>query len=232
MNILRFIFTTLLLICSVKYLAIVFGEIFLSGWSLMFHYLQQWAWVILGAAVYTLVYRWIGKYMKWFEVFSHEFTHTIIAWLSFNKVTEFVVNRTRGHITYEGKGSMLLNLSPYCLPTFTFIMLCFHRLIPHEYMVQYEFTIGITLAFHFFCFKCQTGNWQTDINNYPKIVSYLFIVTLWVVNTSLILVALSPNQNLLTSAIRYVKYIYFCAKPYVLAFLFELVRVAHNILTY
>lgn len=125
MNFLQFIFTSLLLMCSAKYLAIVFGEIFLSGWGVLFLYLQQWVWMILGAGVYAVAYRWVGKYLKWFEVFSHEFTHTLVAWLSFYKVTEFVVHCTHGHISYEGESNMLLNLSPYCVPTFTFIMLCF-----------------------------------------------------------------------------------------------------------
>lgn len=216
MNFFRFIFTALLLVCSVRYLVNVFGEIFLSGWETLFLYLQQGVWVIVGASGYAVVYRWIGKYMKWFEVFSHEFTHTVIAWLSFYKVTEFVVHRTHGHIIYEGESSMLLDLSPYCLPTFTFIMLCFHRYVAREYITAYEMGIGCTLAFHFFCFKGQTGNWQTDINSYPRVVSYLFIVTMWVINASLILVALAPEGSQLTSSLRYVKYVYFSVEPFVL----------------
>lgn len=42
----KFIFTALLLIYSVRYLANVFGEMFLSGWETMFLYMQQWVWVI------------------------------------------------------------------------------------------------------------------------------------------------------------------------------------------
>lgn len=213
MNIFRFIFTTILLICSARYLVNVLGEICLSRWDVMFLYLQQWVWIVLGAGVYALIHKWIGEYLEWLETFSHEFTHAAVAIFSFNKVTEFVVHKTYGHIKFLGEDSMLITLSPYCFPIFTFITLCFHRLVAHEYMTAYEMGIGCTLAFHFFCFKSQTGNWQEDINNYPRVVSYLFIGTLWVTNTALILGALAPGQNLWTSIVRYALFVYYLVKP-------------------
>lgn len=59
----------------------------------------------------------------------------------------------------------------------------------------FDLLIGCTLCFHFYCFKTQIGNHQPDINQYPLLLSYSYIVTSWLIGFCIILPAFFPNMN-------------------------------------
>ena len=90
-------------------------------------------------------------------------------------------------------------LAPYCLPIFTYLLLSIRCLMDFHGMWIYDVIIGMTICFHFFCFKNQTGSYQTDINQYPLSFSYLYIITALLINFCVIWVAFFPQYNVYTS---------------------------------
>ena len=50
--------------------------------------------------------------------------------------------------------------------------------------------IGVTLAFHIGCFRSQIGLHQTDITSVGAFRSALFIVAMWIVNLSVLLLSI------------------------------------------
>jgi len=86
-------------------------------------------------------------------------------------------------------------LAPYCLPIFTYFLLAFRCIVGEHFLWICDLCIGMTLCFHYYCFKTQIGNHQTDINQYPLSFSYFYILTAWIINICIILVALFPNMN-------------------------------------
>ena len=99
-------------------------------------------------------------------------------------------------------------LAPYCLPIFTYMLLALRCLVQPEGLWIFDILVGSTIAFHVLCFVRQTGNHQTDINQYPLYFSYLYIVTMQLVNLCIILVAFFPNYNVFTSVWRMATFVF------------------------
>lgn len=92
-------------------------------------------------------------------------------------------------------GLVPVSLAPYCFPLFTFFLLSLRWMMDFRGVWIFDILIGITLCFHFYCFKTQTGNYQSDINQYPLLLSYTYIFTSWLLVLCIIIPAFFPNMN-------------------------------------
>ena len=113
-------------------------------------------------------------------------------------------------LTSGNHNSMLppMALAPYCLPLFTYLLLSIRCLLDYHDLWIYDMLIGFTICFHICCFKCQIGNHQSDINQYPLLFSYWYIILFWVINLCIIAVAFFPKYNVYTSFWRYITAIF------------------------
>ena len=166
--------------------------------SNILHQLEIFKWVAIGFVVFAILRRYIKGNLEFAETFSHELTHTIFAFLFNLQVVEFHANQGTGYMmaaqrnVYKG---VPISLAPYCFPLFTFILLSFRWMMNFHGVWIFDIIIGCTLCFHFYCFKTQIGNHQTDINQYPLLLSYSYILTSWLLVFCLIIPAFFPNMN-------------------------------------
>lgn len=155
-------------------------------------------WVMVGGLITLLLRLMIRSKSCFIETFSHEFTHAIVAFFLGRKVHSFHVEDSgSGMIFTSGDRNYSLipvALAPYCLPIFTYILLVFRCIVADNHLWICDTCIGMTLCFHYYCFKTQIGNHQTDINQYPLSFSYSYIVTAWLVNVCVILVSFDPDM--------------------------------------
>ena len=114
--------------------------------------LSLFQWAAVGFVSYSIIRRFLNKNILWFETFTHELTHIVVAMLFLRKVHSFHAE--------EGSG---------------------------------------VVSFHVNCFIHQTGKYQTDINQYPLLFSYLFINVARLINVCIIVVAFFPSYNVFTS---------------------------------
>lgn len=160
--------------------------------------LEIYKWVSVGAVIYMVLRRLMKNNMSFIEVFSHEFTHTVVALFFNRKIHSFQVGEQTGVICTSGKRQCALipiSLAPYCFPIFTYLLLSIRWMLDFHGVWIYDILIGITICFHIYCFKTQMSCRQPDINQYPLLFSYFYIVTMWIINLCLILPAFFPNMN-------------------------------------
>lgn len=154
-------------------------------------HIDRYLWMLYGVGGYVAVtlLPFVRKNLEWLQTFSHELTHTMIGLLFFRKIHSFHAERGTGMISYSGArvGDLLIGLSPYCLPIFTYVMLVFRMLGAHSMLHVFDVCVGVTVAFHISCFIKQTGLYQTDIQEQGYFRAFLFIIWGWVFNLSLVL---------------------------------------------
>lgn len=163
--------------------------------------LQLYMWTEIGFVVFVIVKRFLKENLEWFETFTHELTHTIVGILMFRRIHTFQANNNNGLITTSGneKTLVFVDLAPYCLPIYSYILLAFRAIATHQFLWCIDLIIGLTLAFHFFCFKKQTGSYQPDINKRPLYFSYTYIATAILFNVCVILISYWSSKNVFTS---------------------------------
>lgn len=168
-------------------------------------------WVAVGIIGFSILHALVKRNMSWLETFSHEFTHTVVALLMFRRIHSFHAEEGTGEVWTSGHTQYSLApmaLAPYCLPTFTYLLLSIRCLMDFHGVWIYDILIGATIAFHYYCFKSQTGNYQPDIKEYPLYFSYAYIWTARLINFCIIWVAFFPQYNVYTSFWRYLKAIW------------------------
>ena len=201
------IFLSVLLLLSMVYAVKVIGIILLPEKISVLRQLAIYQWTAVGIAAFAVIHHYVKKNMAWLETFSHELTHIIVALLFFRRIHSFHAEEGTGVVYTSGEhkyGLAPMALAPYCLPIFTYLLLSIRCLMDFHGMWIYDIQIGMTISFHFFCFKNQTGSYQTDINQYPLWFSYLYIVTAQLINFCIIWVAFFPQYNVYTSFWRYI----------------------------
>ncbi len=187
-----------IIVLTIPYCRDLLSVVFFPENKSMLSQLEVYKWVALGMVLYALVRPHIRKNLLFVETFSHEFTHFIVALLFNKRMHSFHAEQGSGAIFTSGrhKSSLVpIALAPYCLPVFTYLLLSFRWMLNFHGAWIFDIIIGITICFHFYCFKTQIGNHQTDINQYPLSFSYLYIFTAWLINLCIILPSFFPNMN-------------------------------------
>jgi len=198
------LFTILLLLLSLAILA--------TGWSIMTSIffpkrgswlgnLQLYQWTAIGIILFLVVKRFLKENLMWFETFTHELTHTLIAILFFRKIHSFEAKNNSGQIMTSGNDNTLVfvDLAPYCLPIYTFILLAIRSICYSPFLWCIDIIIGISIAFHINTFKKQIGNYQTDINKRPLYFSYTYITTVLLFNLCVVIVSYWSTKNVFTA---------------------------------
>ena len=198
---------SILLLLTIPYALKILGIILFPKHITIIRQLAIYQWAGVGFVAFAVLHAVVKKNMTWLETFSHELTHIVVAFLLLRRVHSFHAEEGSGVVYTSGEhqyGLAPMALAPYCLPIFTYLLLSIRCLMDFHGMWIYDILIGMTICFHFFCFKNQTGKHQPDINQYPLSFSYLYIVTALLINFCIIWVAFFPQYNVYTSFWRYV----------------------------
>lgn len=198
---------SILLLLTIPYALKILGIILFPKHITIIRQLAIYQWAGVGFVAFAVLHAVVKKNMTWLETFSHELTHIVVAFLFLRRVHSFHAEEGSGVVYTSGEhqyGLAPMALAPYCLPIFTYLLLSIRCLMDFHGMWIYDILIGMTICFHFFCFKNQTGKHQPDINQYPLSFSYLYIVTALLINFCIIWVAFFPQYNVYTSFWHYV----------------------------
>lgn len=155
----------------------------------------KYQYVGMGMAGYFVVtlLGFFKKNLEWVRTFSHELSHTIVGMMFFRKIHSFEAGVGSGVMSHSGGlrfGTIFISLAPYCLPIFTYLFLFLRELGATSSLYIFDIIIGVTTAFHIGCFRRQIGLHQTDITSVGAFRSALFIVAMWIVNLSVLLLSI------------------------------------------
>ena len=203
------ILVALLLVLTVPYLLHVLGIAFMPKSVGLLRQLGLYQWVAVGIVAYAAVYQALRrsgghmwKNLLWFETFSHEFTHTIVAILLLREVHSFHAEKSSGVISTSGRQDWLrpvVSLAPYCLPIYTYGLLALRSLMDFHGLFIFDIIIGLSIAFHVVNFWKDTSPRQPDINQHPLLFSYLYIAAALSINLAVVWVSFFPAYNVFTS---------------------------------
>ena len=163
---------------------------------------DQWKlyeWVAVGCLAYLPLHWLLSGNMPFFATFSHELTHIVVSLIFLRRINSFHAEQGTGEVytQYTGLISSLsdipVSLAPYCLPIFTYLLLFLRCLISVQNLWMFDIAIGMTVAFHLYCFRVQTASFQTDINRFPLLMSYVYIHTARLINICIIAMAFAPT---------------------------------------
>ena len=192
----------ILLVLTVPYAWKLVQILFFPKHVKIWQQLSLFQWVAIGFVGYSFMRRFLNKNALWLETFTHELTHIVVAMLFLRKVHSFHAEEGSGVVYTSGQSNNMIApmaLAPYCLPIYTFLLLSVRCLMNFHGMWIFDIIIGVSLSFHVNCFIHQTGKYQTDINQYPLLFSYLFIYVARLFNSCIIVVAFFPHYNVFTS---------------------------------
>lgn len=176
-----------------------------EGWPVLLRFIDRigrFKWVGAGIVAWALYHRFIEKNRDWFETFTHELTHAIVAVLFLREITSFQANQREGVIWSRGPlwCEAFVALAPYCLPIFTYVMLFIWSLVASRSLVSTEalwgldILVGLTLCHHFFCFHSQTGSYQPDLQKFPLFFSYTYIWFFRLFNLLVVVLCYLPSR--------------------------------------
>lgn len=114
-------------------------------------------------------------------VLGHELTHSVFVWLSMGRVTEFHVSTDGGYIT-TNKSNLLIALSPYFVPFWSFIVVGVYFILRHtcdlpDYADKILFgAVGASWAFHFWWTLAMIPREQPDLRENGVFLSLIIII--------------------------------------------------------
>jgi Peptidase M50B-like len=134
--------------------------------------------------------------LVWLSTFRHELVHAIVALLCLKKVDSFNANQSgNGHITYFGRGNILITLSPYFLPIFSIVTLGVYMVASITSNPIILILLGIVLAFEVRSFLSDTKGHQPDLNQNGVYFSMCFIVMMNLMISSTIFYKIANKKN-------------------------------------
>lgn len=155
-------------------------------------------WLVSGACIFPLMNKFFVKNMELTKTFTHELTHTITGVLLFRRIHSFhAEEQGSGVVWSSGNDSIrfMTFLAPYCFPIYTFPMLMLRCLVAKTFFPIIDVIIGFSIGLHIVCFTEQTRSSQTDINQFPLWFSYVYILSVWLFDISIILLTYIPKSN-------------------------------------
>lgn len=162
-------------------------------------YYPWYLWILLGTSIFPIMNKYFVKNMTLTKTFTHELTHTITDMLFFRRVLSFHASERDGGVVWSSgndKLRFMSSLSPYCFLIYTIPLLIFRCLVNAAFLTIMDVLVGFSIGLHLVCFAEQTRKYQPDINQFPLWFSYIYIVSIWLFDISLLLISYLPNSNI------------------------------------
>lgn len=160
----------------VVFLAINTHSFYRSIAGVVTHY-KVCLWFVLGVAIYYIARRFVKTNLSFFEIFTHELIHSIVAIVFLRRIRKFVVGENEGVVYHSGKNSnnVFIALAPYCFPLYSIVLLIIKIAIVGKFIWMFDILIGFTVGFHGSAFWKEISPHQSDITRSGILFSYLFI---------------------------------------------------------
>ena len=136
---------------------------------------QPFIWGAITGTIFGII---IWKFFSIILVLEHEFTHFITAIALLRRPIRIVAGDDGGEVVYQGRGSTLICLAPYFLPTFTVFSLAIQPLIQMNYQKPVILIIGLTWGYHFSTGIIESHPKQSDLRRGGLLASYLAVTSM------------------------------------------------------
>lgn len=122
-----------------------------------------------GAVLWLL----FGRFLQFFHVLEHEFTHLLFGLLFFKKPKAISASDQGGRTELYG-GNFLITLAPYFFPTVSFLLLAVFPLLDKKFHLAFCSVLGFFTGYHFISNLQEFKFSQPDIREAGVFFSPLF----------------------------------------------------------
>ena len=116
---------------------------------------------------------------SYFSIFEHEFSHMLVALLTFHKPKGMIIeDNIGGSFFFSGKGNWLITVAPYFLPSFPILIMLsslFWQLQNKQLPIYFLPTLGMMFGYHIASNIAQVHPGQTDFEKAGWLFSLLFL---------------------------------------------------------
>lgn len=120
----------------------------------------------------------VGRLAPMLAILEHELTHLLVALLLLRRPLRISADGRGGETVYEGRGSTLIRLAPYVLPTFTLLALPLASWVHPAQRVAFVVVLGVTWGFHVYTGVAEAHPSQPDLARGGRLPSYLAVLGL------------------------------------------------------
>ena len=131
-------------------------------------------------------------------VFGHELTHALVGILSGARLKSFKVSSSGGSVVLT-KTNVWITLAPYFIPLYTMLLIgvywpCSRFWHLEAYYPYFLFAAGFSLSFHFSLTHYALAQGQSDLKQFGKFFSMVFIILVSVLVLTVLLKLLFPQE--------------------------------------
>ncbi len=127
--------------------------------------------VLAGAAIGWLLVRKLPL----LPILEHEMTHLLTALALFRRPRQLLAADGGGEVVYDGRGSTLIRLAPYAVPTLTLLALPFAPLVAQAQRPWFVALLGLTWGYHALTSLLETRPQQPDLRQGGLIPSFVAV---------------------------------------------------------
>ena len=161
----------------------------------------RYLWFIMGG-ILVIFLNFLNKKNRDILMKSHnELTRMFLDFITFKEILRIKVDKHKGSVESTGNNIMeeSVALAPYCLPLLAYVVMIFGYFFAKDMSYVFFILLGMAYTFHLLCIKFdfrsfkEMGRHLEDINRFPLIFSYFYILCFWLFNTMIVLVAIRSN---------------------------------------
>ncbi len=131
----------------------------------------------------------------------HEVAHFVASLFTGKEIYQMKIGKQEGSVVSGGNKFMveMVALAPYCLPIYAYVIMLFGSAWARDMLWLYSLLLGMCYTCHLISIKKDfqslkiMGRHQDDINRYPLIFSYTYILCFWLFNTYIVLISVRSD---------------------------------------
>ncbi len=137
--------------------------------------------IFAAGALFYIILRIVMKKQRdsfnFFDTFTHEYTHLVFSFMTFNKVYSFSTTMHRGGEIKTKKLNPIIVLSPYTVPIIPAVLGLITYALKEQFQYITYFIIGIfIMQFFVTSIKDSFMSNQQDLKIYGRLISYSLII--------------------------------------------------------
>lgn len=153
---------------------------------------------LLGTAIFLPLYLIFRRRFAVWGTMEHELTHALTALLFLRRVRSISAGEKHGETEFSGRGSALITLTPYFLPTLALLPLALRPLLAPAYQSWVDLLLGSLFLYYLISNLRESHPAQPDLHRHGLLFSYCVILPLNLLLLSLLLLMGSGNEQLLS----------------------------------
>ncbi len=153
---------------------------------------------LLGAAFFLPLYLIFHRRFAVWGTMEHELTHALTALLFLRRVRSISAGEKHGETEFSGRGSAVITLTPYFLPTLALLPLGLRPLLAPAYRSWVDLLLGSLFLYYLISNLRESHPAQPDLRRHGLFFSYSVILPLNLLLLSLLLLLGTGNEQMIS----------------------------------